>query len=137
MNPEENQSENLQKLPGNILSMICGYLGHSQIGKLSQSSLYFNLATHMHYKRRFKTEMGEETEDTLTPLLRASPQPLTLDRKKSNTNWKIEYAKKKSQKLFSVNMLNMKMDPYVQGGVYGDLPDLTHVLKHFDPIDVK
>ena len=34
-------------------------------------------------------------------------------------------------------MLNMKMDPYVKDGIYGDLPDLAHVLKHFDPIDVK
>ena len=34
-------------------------------------------------------------------------------------------------------MTNMKMDPYVQGGIYGDLPDLTHVLKYFNPIDVK
>ena len=93
------------------------------------------MASHTHYKRRYKTEIGGE--EPTTPLLKASPQPLTLEKKKSNTNWKIEYAKKKSQKLFSVNILNMKMDPYVQGGIYGDLPELTPVLEHFDPIDVK
>ena len=34
-----------------------------------------------------------------------------LVKKKSNTNWKVEYAKKRSLKLFSVNVKSLKMDP--------------------------
>ena len=49
----EKESLELQKLPGAILSIIYSYLEHSQISKMSQCSLYFNLASHIHYKKRY------------------------------------------------------------------------------------
>ena len=47
---EEKEAVNPYMLPAAVLSVVCGYLTHYQIGKLGSSSLYLNQATHMHYK---------------------------------------------------------------------------------------
>ena len=57
--PEETKELQTLKFPGSILSMVYGYLEHSEISKLSQSSLYYNLVTHSHYKARFQAEIGD------------------------------------------------------------------------------
>ena len=48
---------------------------------------------------------------------------------KKNINWKIEFAKTHSLKLFSVSTHTLKCDPNVPADAFGTMPDFVHVLK--------
>ena len=71
--------ENLMKLPADMLSTVSFYLTHYEISKLSMCSLYFNQASHLHYKMLCLKEL-EDIEESKSKA-KVTPQPqITLSK---------------------------------------------------------
>ena len=65
---------------------------------------------------------------------RVTPLPeVVIGKKRSNINWKIEYAKHATLKPFSLTMGNLKMDPHAPASMFGAIPDLMPILKSIPP----
>ena len=104
---EDEEELSLQTIPSHLLSVIASYLNHHEVTKLSMCNFKFNIAMQQHYKMLFLKLTKQQTD------MGTSDTP-NLQKQASNTNWRKEFAKQHTQKIFSMKYGQLKLDPYAQ-----------------------